>query len=39
LMSLGLAKGSELTIVATGADESVAVDSLAKLVSNRFVTE
>ena len=36
LMSLGLEKGAEITIVAKGDDEAQAVDSLAQLVANKF---
>ena len=36
LMSLGLAKGAEITIVARGEDEAQAVDALAQLVASKF---
>ena len=36
LMSLGLAKGAEITIIARGEDEAQAVDALAQLVANKF---
>jgi len=36
LMSLGLAKDAEITIVATGADENAAVEALTALVANKF---
>lgn len=36
LMSLGLAKGAEITIVARGEDEEQAVDALAQLVASKF---
>ena len=36
IMSLGLQKGSEMTIVATGDDAEQAVNALADLVNNNF---
>lgn len=36
LMSLGLAKDAEITIVATGDDESAALEALTALVANKF---
>lgn len=36
LMSLGLEKGAQITIVATGEDEAQAVDAIAKLVADKF---
>lgn len=39
IMSLGLEKGSEMTIVAKGDDESAALDALEKLVNSKFVLE
>lgn len=36
IMSLGLGKGEELTISATGADEEAAVDALVELVESKF---
>ena len=39
LLSLGLAKGAQITIAAQGADAGPAVEALARLVDNRFVLE
>jgi len=39
LMMLGAGPGSDLTIEATGPDAEVAVDTLAKLVEDRFGEE
>ena len=39
LMSLGLAKGAEITIAAQGADAQAAVEALSELVNKRFVLE
>lgn len=36
IMSLGLAQGDELTIVAKGEDEEVAVNALVELVESGF---
>jgi phosphocarrier protein len=36
LMSMGLAKDAEITIIAKGADEAAAVDALADLVNRKF---
>ena len=36
LMSLGLAKDSEITLVVNGEDESQALDKLSALVLNKF---
>ena len=36
VLSLGITRGSEITIVADGADEEDAVDELAKLVQVNF---
>ena len=36
LMSLGLKKDAEITIVATGADEAKAVEALSDLVLRKF---
>ena len=36
IMSLGLGKGEEVTICATGADEEAAVNALAELVDSGF---
>jgi phosphotransferase system HPr-like phosphotransfer protein len=36
LMSLGLAKDSEITLVVTGDDESQAIEKLSILVQNKF---
>ncbi|WP_027093917.1 HPr family phosphocarrier protein [Cohnella thermotolerans] len=36
LMTLGLAKGSEIVISAEGADEQEAIDALAELVQSGF---
>jgi phosphocarrier protein HPr len=36
IMSLGLAKDSEITIVVTGEDEANALDKLTALVQNKF---
>ena len=39
LMSMGLVKGTELTIVAEGEDEAAAVKELADLVNSKFGEE
>ena len=39
LMSMGLVKGTELTIIAEGADEADAVKALADLVNSKFGEE
>lgn len=36
IMSLGLAQGDELTIVANGEDQEAAVNALAELIENGF---
>lgn len=36
VLSLGISKGTEITLIADGADESVAVDGLASLVEGGF---
>ncbi len=36
IMSMGLVKGTEVTISAEGDDEADAVDALAKLIESRF---
>jgi phosphocarrier protein HPr len=36
IMSLGLSKDSEITIVVTGEDEANALDKLSALVQNKF---
>lgn len=36
LMSLGLAKDSEITVVTKGEDESAALDKLGLLIENKF---
>lgn len=36
LMSLGLAKDSEITVVTNGEDESAALDKLGHLIENKF---
>ena len=39
LMSMGLVKGTELTIIAEGEDEAAAVKELADLVNSKFGEE
>ena len=39
LMSMGLVKGTELTIIAEGEDEAAAVKELADLVKSKFGEE
>ncbi|MFC4767972.1 HPr family phosphocarrier protein [Effusibacillus consociatus] len=39
LMTLGLAKGSKITIEASGTDEEEALDALADLVESKFGEE
>ena len=39
IMSLGLSKGTEITICADGADEQDAVSALAQLVESKFGEE
>jgi phosphocarrier protein HPr len=39
VMMLAAAKGSQITIIADGSDEQLAVDTLATLVSERFGEE
>ena len=36
VLSLGISKGTEITLIADGADESVAIDGLAALVESDF---
>ncbi len=36
VLSLGIAKGMTVTLVAEGADEAVAIDGLVELVENSF---
>lgn len=36
VLSMGIAQGTEITIVAEGPDEVVAADSLAELISSNF---
>ena len=36
VMSLGIVKGTPMTIIADGVDESVAIATLAELVENEF---
>lgn len=36
LMSLGLSKDSEITLVTTGEDEAAAMDKLGTLIDNKF---
>ena len=36
VLSLGIAKGMTVTLIAEGADESVAIDGLVELVQNSF---
>ena len=39
LMSMGLVKGTELTIIAEGEDEAAAVEELAGLIKTKFGEE
>ena len=39
IMSMGLVKGTEITIVADGPDEADAVNTLKELVDNKFGEE
>lgn len=36
VLSLGISKGSEITLIADGADEADAIDGLAALVDSEF---
>ena len=36
VLSLGISKGTEITLIADGADEAVAIDGLAALVDSEF---
>ena len=36
VLSLGIAKGMTVTLVAEGADEAIAIDGLVELVENSF---
>ena len=36
VLSLGISKGTEITLIADGADESAAIDGLATLVESEF---
>ena len=36
VLSLGITKGSNITLIADGADEGAAIDSLAALVNSEF---
>ena len=36
VLSLGISKGTEITLIADGADESAAIDGLAALVESEF---
>ena len=36
VLSLGIVKGTEITLIADGADEEAAVESLVKLISSDF---
>ena len=36
ILSLGIAKGTEITIIADGADEADAVEGLTQLIDNEF---
>ena len=36
VLSLGISKGTEITLIADGADESLAIDGLATLVESEF---
>ena len=36
VLSLGIAKGMTVTLIAEGADEAVAIDGLVELVQNSF---
>jgi phosphocarrier protein len=36
LMSLGLAKDSEITVITTGEDEAAAMTKLSSLIENKF---
>ena len=39
VLSLGITRGTEITLVADGVDEEVAVSELVKLVTSNFVEE
>lgn len=39
VLSLGITKGTEITLVADGADEQDAIDELTSLVTSNFVEE
>lgn len=39
VLSLGITRGTEITLVADGADEEEAVNELIKLVTSNFVEE
>jgi phosphocarrier protein len=36
VLSLGITKGTEITLIADGADENAAIDGLAELVDGEF---
>ena len=36
VLSLGIVKGSEITLIASGEDEKIAVDTLVELISSEF---
>jgi phosphotransferase system HPr (HPr) family protein len=37
IMTLGVKKGDEITLIAEGADEDVAIEQLASLIESNFV--
>lgn len=36
VLSLGITKGTEVTIIADGADEEICMDAISKLIDNKF---
>jgi phosphocarrier protein len=36
VLSLGIAKGTEIKLIADGVDESIAIDGLAELIDSEF---